>query len=183
MITIQSNREPARIHGAGTGRKHDFSDIGFTDQRLSDHHRADGSRHLAGCLLGWSFLAVTELLLAEIAAAVLVLILSGLIAHKNSIIGKPAPENSKTSGRQQILTVVLVFFILLQVLWILTGERVWTDGDMTLETVNTFLKENSIYTVDPLTGEPYTTGHVFPSEAAVPAYSVRNHQPLERYGP
>ena len=44
MITIQSNREPARIHGAGTGRKHDFSDIGFTDQRLSDHHRADGSR-------------------------------------------------------------------------------------------------------------------------------------------
>lgn len=109
---------------------------------------------MAGCLLGWSFLAVTELLLAEIAAAVLVLILSGLIAHKNSIIGKPAPENSKTSGRQQILTVVLVFFILLQVLWILTGERVWTDGDMTLETVNTFLKENSIYTVDPLTGEP-----------------------------
>lgn len=139
--------------------------------------------HLAGCLLGWSFLAVTELLLAEIAAAVLVLILSGLIAHKNSIIGKPAPENSKTSGRQQILTVVLVFFILLQVLWILTGERVWTDGDMTLETVNTFLKENSIYTVDPLTGEPYTTGHVFPSEAAVPAYSVRNHQPLERMAP
>ena len=112
--------------------------------------------HLAGCLLGWSFLAVTELLLAEIAVAVLVLILSGLIAHKNSIIGKPAPENSKTSGRQQILTVVLVFFILLQVLWILTGGRVWTDGDMTLETVNTFLKENSIYTVDPLTGEPYT---------------------------
>ena len=74
--------------------------------------------HLAGCLLGWSFLAVTELLLAEIAAAVLVLILSGLIAHKNSIIGKPAPENSKTSGK--ILTVVLVFFILLQMLWILT---------------------------------------------------------------
>ena len=122
--------------------------------------------HLAGCLLGWSFLAVTELLLAEIAAAVLVLILSGLIAHKkaiavSAIAVKPAPENSKTSGRQQILTVVLAFFILLQVLWILTGGRVWTDGDMTLETVNTFLKENSIYTVDPLTGEPYTQGMSF----------------------
>lgn len=37
----------------------------------------------------------------------------------------------------------------------------WTDGDMTLETVNTFLKENSIYTVDPLTGEPYTQGMSF----------------------
>ena len=127
--------------------------------------------HLAGCLLGWSFLAVTELLLAEIAVAVLVLILSGLIAHKNSIIGKPAPENSKTSGRQQILTVVLVFFILLQVLWILTGGRVWMDGDMTLETGGS-----------PHGGTVYT-GHVFPAEAAVPAYPVRNHQPLERYGP
>ena len=122
--------------------------------------------HLAGCLLGWSFLAVTELLLAEIAVAVLVWILSGLIAHKKAMAvstfaGKTAPENSKTSGRQQILTVVLALFILLQVLMILTGERVWTGGDMTLETVNTFLKENGIYTVDPLTGELYTQGMSF----------------------
>ena len=117
--------------------------------------------HLAGCLAGWSFLAITDLLLAEIVVAVLALILFGLIAHKNSIIGKPAPENSQTGGRQQILTVVLALFILLQVLLILTGERVWTDGDMTPETVNTFLKENGIYTVDPLTGEPYTLGMSF----------------------
>lgn len=51
--------------------------------------------HLAGCLLGWSFLAVTELLLAEIAVAVLVLILSGLIAHKNSIIGNRHRRTAK----------------------------------------------------------------------------------------
>ena len=55
MITIQSNREPARIQGAGTGRKHDFSDIGFTDQRLSDHHRADGSRPFGGLPAGVVF--------------------------------------------------------------------------------------------------------------------------------
>ena len=122
--------------------------------------------HLAGCLLGWSFLAVTDLLLAEIAVAVLGLILSGLIAHKkamsaSAIAGKTAPEKKKAVQGQQILTVVLALFILLQVLWILTGERVWTDGDMTLETVNTFLKENGIYTVDPLTGEPYMQGMSF----------------------
>ena len=109
--------------------------------------------HLAGCLLGWSFLAVTELLLAEIAVAVLVLILSGLIAHKKAI------AVSAIAGKT--VAAALGFLILLQVLWILTGERVWTDGDMTLETVNTFLKENSIYTVDPLTGEPYTQGMSF----------------------
>lgn len=122
--------------------------------------------HLAGCLLGWSFLAVTELLLAEIAVAVLALILSGLIAHKKAmavsvLAGKTTPEKEKAVQRQQILTVVLALFILLQVLMILTGERVWTGGDMTLETVNTFLKENSIYTVDPLTGELYTQGMSF----------------------
>lgn len=109
--------------------------------------------HLAGCLLGWSFLAVTELLLAEIAVAVLVLILFGLIAHKKAI------AVSAIAGKT--VAAALGFLILLQVLWILTGERVWTDGDMTLETVNTFLKENSIYTVDPLTGEPYTQGMPF----------------------
>ena len=122
--------------------------------------------HLAGCLLGWSFLAVTDLLLAEIVVAVLALILFGLIARKkaiavSAIVGKTTPEKSKMGGRQQILAVVLALFILLQVLLILTGERVWTDGDMTPETVNTFLKENGIYTVDPLTGEPYTQGMSF----------------------
>lgn len=116
--------------------------------------------HLAGCLLGWSFLAVTELLLAEIAAAVLVLILSGLIAHKtaSSETGTGEQQNERKTTDFDSSTCI---FILLQVLWILTGERVWTDGDMTLETVNTFLKENSIYTVDPLTGEPYTQGMSF----------------------
>lgn len=114
--------------------------------------------HLAGCLSGWSFLAVTDLLLAEIAVAVLVSVLFGLISRKNTIIGKQAPEKSKMTGRQQILAAALALFLLIQVLLLLTGSRVWTDGDMTLETVNTFLKENGIYTVNPLTGEPYAQG-------------------------
>ena len=117
--------------------------------------------HLAGCLSGWSFLAVTDLLLAEIAVAVLASVLFGLISRKNRIIGKQAPEKSKMTGRQQILTAALALFLLIQVLLLLTGSRVWTDGDMTLETVNTFLKENGIYTVNPLTGEPYAQGMSF----------------------
>ena len=121
--------------------------------------------HLAGCLLGWSFLAVTELL-AEAVVAMLALILFGLIARKKAmavsvIVGKTAPEKKKAIRRQQILAAALGFLILLQVLLIITGKKVWTDGDMTLETVNTFLKENGIYTVDPLTGEPYTQGMSF----------------------
>ena len=60
-----------------------------------------------------------------------------------------------------MLTGVLAFLILLQILGILSGERAWLDGDMTLETVNTFLAENAIYTVNPLTGAAYTLGIPF----------------------
>ena len=117
--------------------------------------------HLAGCLLGWSFLTVTDLMLAGIVVMVIAAILFCLIRHKKAvaatvIAGNTAPEKKKVLRTQRILTGILAFFILLQILRILTGERAWLDGDMTLETVNTFLKENAIYTVDPLTGVPYT---------------------------
>ena len=105
--------------------------------------------HLAGCLLGWSFLTVTDLMLAEIVIMVIAAILFSLIRHKKAvavtvIAGKTAPEKKKVLRMQRILTGILAFFILLQILRILTGERAWLDGDMTLETVNTFLKENAI---------------------------------------
>lgn len=114
--------------------------------------------HLAGCLLGWSFLAVTDLLLAEVGifllAAVLLTWLFGRrgrrTAEKNNVTGRPETKHT------QILTGVLAFLILLQILGILTGKRAWLEGDMTLETVNTFLQENALYTVNPLTGTAYT---------------------------
>ncbi|MFR8844282.1 MAG: hypothetical protein ACLVGL_04030 [Waltera sp.] len=34
----------------------------------------------------------------------------------------------------------------------------WLTGDMTVETVNTFLRENAVYTVNPLTGTAYSMG-------------------------
>ena len=39
-------------------------------------------RPLAGCLLGWSFLTVTDLMLAEIVIMVIAAILFSLIRHK-----------------------------------------------------------------------------------------------------
>ena len=80
---------------------------------------------------------------------VIAAILISLIRHKKAvavtvIAGNTAPEKKKVLRTQRILTGILAFFILLQILRILTGERAWLDGDMTLETVNTFLKENAI---------------------------------------
>lgn len=124
--------------------------------------------HLAGCLLGWSFLTVTDLLLAEVGIVLLAAILLSVISRqtrKRATAGKNDPVADQNSGTDtakekstQILTGVLVFLILLQILRILTGNRMWLTGDMTVETVNTFLRENAVYTVNPLTGKAYSMG-------------------------
>ena len=118
--------------------------------------------HLAGCLLGWSFLTVTDLLLAEVGIVLLAAILLSVISRqtrKRATAGKNDPVADQNSGTDtakekstQILTGILAFLILLQILRILTGNRMWLTGDMTVETVNTFLRENAVYTVNPLTG-------------------------------
>lgn len=124
--------------------------------------------HLAGCLLGWSFLTVTDLLLAEVGIVLLAAILLFIICRqrqKRVAVGKNDPVADRNSGTDtakekytQILTGVLAFLILLQILRILTGNRMWLTGDMTVETVNTFLRENAVYTVNPLTGTAYSMG-------------------------
>ena len=122
--------------------------------------------HLAGCLLGWSFLAVTDLLLAEVGIFLLTAVLlkwacrrrSGQTVDKKTVAEKNTAISRPETKRTQILTGVLACLILLQILTILTGERAWLEGDMTLETVNTFLTENAVYTVNPLTGTAYTLG-------------------------
>lgn len=124
--------------------------------------------HLAGCLLGWSFLTVTDLLLAEVGIVLLAAILLSVISRqrrKRATAGKNDPVADQNSGTDtakekstQILTGILAFLILLQILRILTGNRMWLTGDMTVETVNTFLRENAVYTVNPLTGTAYSMG-------------------------
>lgn len=127
--------------------------------------------HLAGCLLGWSFLTVTDLLLAEVGifllAAILLFVLCGRRRKKaeagkgNAIVDPGHIAGIADTKTTRMLTGVLVFLILLQILGILSGERMWLDGDMTVETVNTFLGENAVYTVDPLTGATYSQGMSF----------------------
>lgn len=123
--------------------------------------------HLAGCLLGWSFLTVTDLLLAETVLLVLAGVLVGLIRRKKNTKVMPGivrSKNNKPEGSirtQRMLTGALAFLILLQVLRIFSGNLAWLEGDMTLETVNTFLAENGVYRVNPLTGAAYVGGMSF----------------------
>ncbi len=64
----------------------------------------------------------------------------------------------ETASSCQLLTILTGLLILLQIVWVLTNNNCYTTGDMTLETVNSFLAENGVYRVNPLTGLPYTQG-------------------------
>ncbi len=135
--------------------------------------------HLAGCLSGWSFLSVTDLLLAETVIVALAACVAKWICTRSAKkaagmkcneMRSKLSENGTESGDVQndtekkttwMLNGILAFLILLQLLRIATGDRAWLTGDMTLETVNTFLKENAIYSVNPLTGGAYAAGMSF----------------------
>lgn len=67
-------------------------------------------------------------------------------------------EKSALSPAGKGILTVFVLLLLSQLLFMLIGRNVYTEGDMTLETVNSFLQTDAVYQVDPLTGRPYEAG-------------------------
>lgn len=65
------------------------------------------------------------------------------------------------STLQQGLVVAFFFSVLLQMIFIWTEQGLALLGDMTIETVQSFLVSDGIYTLNPLTGQPYQMGLPF----------------------
>ena len=64
----------------------------------------------------------------------------------------------KLSGKFTFLSVLLLLLVLSQAVYIVAGGAVYTGGDMTVETVESFLYTDGIYQVNPLTGAAYQEG-------------------------
>lgn len=116
--------------------------------------------HLSAVILGRSFLDCCTILLALIAAAL-------IAASGNEIVRKCRTGAAKKNGKpfwagysraEWILCAVTGGILLSQIYCILTAEGVYRRGDMTVETVNSFLETNAVYSVNPMTGQPYTGG-------------------------
>lgn len=58
----------------------------------------------------------------------------------------------------QLMIGALVLSVIFQIIIIMTEDVSYRDGDMTIETVQTFLTQNGIYQSNPLTGQPYVGG-------------------------
>lgn len=63
------------------------------------------------------------------------------------------------TGRETALLAVFLLLLLSQLYFItVCGKPVYRGGDMTPETVGSFLESGGIYRVDPMTGDPYKAG-------------------------
>lgn len=125
--------------------------------------------HLGACLLGRSFSDCVIFFGIGVGvclfAAVLILLIKRNKDKKNHILRrKKARERTKRAlaGRytksRQIICVVFGILVMIQLISIITTQSVYLDGDMTLETVNSFLASDGIYQVNPMTGKAYTVG-------------------------
>ena len=65
------------------------------------------------------------------------------------------------AGKDVVMLVVIMLFMISQMLFILMGKGAYRQGDITVETVGSFLQTGSIHGVNPMTGNPYTSGMPF----------------------
>jgi hypothetical protein len=111
------------------------------------------SVHVAMTLMGACFAAETLIGLATM-----------LFAHKKAQKKETATLSPYESGAREIarndiytgflaIVIFIICFIIIQV-----NNNIYLDGDMTVETVNSFIGTDSFYTVNPLTGSAYVLG-------------------------
>lgn len=136
--------------------------------------------HLAAVFLVCSFAETVILFVAE--TAVMALVSLGICLWMNPGLfrrksGSRAKRRRYSSQRRHSLQgsnsgwsgaditpffagVMLVFMLLViyQIVTVMSGNSVYRSGDMTVETVESFLQTDGIYQVNPLTGQNYELG-------------------------
>lgn len=113
---------------------------------------AEGA-HLAAVFFGWQFSKVTRIWAAVYLAVVCVCGIVGQVLPKMT-------ERKHKRGTPLRFGIFLVFVLLVifQIMTIMSQESVYRTGDMTVETVESFLKTDAVYAVNPLTGRAYESG-------------------------
>ena len=112
--------------------------------------------HLGAVMMGWSFSCCIKVFYIGVAvlcvASILELIWS---LRKYSGIGLIFERGT---SRARILWILFAAVAVMQLIYVSTMQKVSIAGDMTLETVNSFLESDRVYEINPLTGKAYTLG-------------------------
>lgn len=107
-------------------------------------------RSVSGCTMIFGVLAV-------LSAAVL----SALELFRNrkaAVREKVREGKSRYSLHERFLFALFVILAVSQILYMVIGKNVYIQGDMTVETVRSFLQTDAFYQVNPMTGQAYKEG-------------------------
>lgn len=111
--------------------------------------------HLAALFLGRSFSDAVGLFLAAFAA--LFFLFLGLVLYRGR--GRKHKRAFEPYTAFQVgIFLVFALLVLYQLFVILSAGSIYRAGDMTAETVESFLKTDAVYQVNPLTGQAYAQG-------------------------
>ena len=126
--------------------------------------------HLTAVFLKWPFSSCVKLMCILAGGTSLVVLLAALRrrqkqkndpylrkAREKEQLRKMMSDNGYTAA-QQILFAAFGLSVILQVVLIMTSDMAYWNGDMTRETVSSFLATDAIYQVNPLTGRAYAAG-------------------------
>lgn len=114
-----------------------------------------------GVFLGQALSTCTRLLTLLIAALeVLAVMIWGLLRwkRKKSLHFLRSDSPGKYSLQAKGLFLLFGLLVFRQIVHILRNGYVYMAGDMTLETVQSFLDTDALYGMNPLTGQPYSAG-------------------------
>lgn len=118
--------------------------------------------HLTAVFLKWSFSKAVNMfavLMVAVCLLTILLYLINLFINKTKKLSdKEQSDFSNPTSTHQILLILFGFSVLLQVIILITGENIDRVGDITLETVQSFLASDAIYQINPLTGQAYQFG-------------------------
>ena len=117
--------------------------------------------HITAVFTGQSFsrCAVLFIIFLGIAlAAAGCLVLFEKLSGGKPVCVKWGNRASTMDRTDKILLGVFLLTAFTQLVFVLWNAGIYTQGDMTVETVGSFLQTDNIYHVDPMTGQPFTIG-------------------------
>ena len=122
--------------------------------------------HVAAVFTGQSFSRCTVIFLGILGAALLLVavlfLFYGIVRRKRKgsedKVQPAVNAGNRPDSPEKLLTGIFWILVALQLFWLLWNAGVYAKGDMTVETVGSFLQTDSIYRINPLTGQAYGEG-------------------------
>ena len=116
--------------------------------------------NLAAVMLGWSFSRCVKVFWIGLAVCCVAAVVVLVVARRRGMeLGKRSKIlQNKALAVRNLPWLLFALTAVMQVIYVGTMQGVSVDGDMTLESVNSFLDSDRVYEINPLTGNAYTLG-------------------------